>query len=181
MLRVLAVAALVGTFAVGCGGSDETDSAADTSAATSSTTTTEAPTTTTSTTTTAAPRTLTAAEVVEGLRAAGLPIGAVTVFDASTDPNEQLGRPGQYTSKASFADTRIGTEPDAFSGGGDVEAFDDPAALTKRAEYLSGFADSPPIGGWYQYTAGNVILRVSFTLTPDQAAQYDAALQALFQ
>jgi hypothetical protein len=175
MLRVLAFAALVAAFAVGCGGSDETDSAAGTSAVTSSTTTTEAP------TTTAAPKALTAAEVIEGLRAAGLPVGAVTVFDASTDPNEQLGRPGQYTSKANFADTRIGTEPDGFSGGGDVEAFDDPAALTRRADYLKAFADSPPIGGWYQYTAGNVILRVSFTLTPDQAAPYDAALQALFQ
>jgi len=177
MLRVLAVAALVATFAVGCGGSDETDSAASDSAAASSTTTAapEAP------TTTAAPKSLTAAEVVEGLRAAGLPVGAVTVYDASTDPNEQLGRPGQYTSKASFADTRIGTVVDGVGGGGDVEAFDDQAALTKRADYLEIGANSPPIGGWYQYTAGNVILRVSFTLTPDQAAPYDAALQALFQ
>jgi hypothetical protein len=175
ILRVLAVATLVATFAVGCGGSDETDSAASDSAAASSTTTTEAP------TTTAAPKALTAAEVVEGLRASGLPIGAVTVYDASTDPNEQLGRPGQYTSKATFADTRIGTVVDGVGDGGDIEAFDDQAALMKRADYLSGFADSPPIGGWYQYTAGNVILRVSFTLTPDQAAQYEAALQALFQ
>lgn len=65
---------------------------------------------------------------------------------------EQLGRPGQYTSKASFTDTRIGAEPDGFAGGGDVEAFDDPAALTKRADYLSGFADSPPVGGWLTFT-----------------------------
>lgn len=123
---------------------------------------------------------LTAAQVVDGLRAAGLPIGAVQVFDEITDPNTQLGRPGQYTSKASFADTRIGTEVDGVEGGGDVEAFDDNAAMTSRAEYLETFADQPPIGGWYQYTAGNAILRVPFELTPDQAEQYNTALQALF-
>ncbi|CAN5462894.1 hypothetical protein BH10ACT3_BH10ACT3_05450 [soil metagenome] len=117
---------------------------------------------------------------MDGLRAAGLPIGEVQVFDASNDPNSQLGRPGQYTSKASFADTRIGTEVDGVEGGGDVEAFDDLAALSTRADYLRGFADKPPIGGWYQYTAGNVILRVPFELTPDQAGAYDVALQSLF-
>lgn len=58
----------------------------------------------------------TADQVVDGLRAAGLPIGEVQVFDASNDPNSQLGRPGQYTSKASFADTRIGTEVDGVEG-----------------------------------------------------------------
>jgi hypothetical protein len=124
---------------------------------------------------------MTAAQVVDGLRAAGLPIGAVEVYNASNDPNSQLGRPGQYTSKASFVDTRIGTEVDGVDGGGDVEAFDDQAALTSRADYLKAFADKPPLGGWYQYTAGNVILRVPFELTPDQAKQYDAALQGLFR
>jgi hypothetical protein len=178
-MRLVAVALLVGAVAVGCGGTDDSSASPKDAAAVEEPTTS----TTTTTTTTAPPEptTLTAAEVVERLRDAGLPIGEVQVFDASTDPNERLGRPGQYTSKASFADTRIGTAVDGVDGGGDVEAFDDPDALSERAEYLAGFADQQLIGGWYQYTAGNAILRVPFELTPDQAAQYDAALQSLFE
>lgn len=124
---------------------------------------------------------LTAAEVVSGLRNAGLPIAAEEVFDESTDPNSQLGRPGQYTSKASFADSRLGGKVDGVEGGGDVEAFDDQDALTRRDEYLRIFAEEPPIGGWYQYTVGNVILRITFDLTPDQAGQYEEALRRLFE
>jgi hypothetical protein len=160
----------------GCGGSATTASV-ETTASTTATTSSTAP---SIETLAPQPTTLTAAQVVEGLRDAGLPIGDVTVFDPSTDPNERLGRPGQYTSKAAFADTRIGTAVDGFEGGGDVEAFDDQEALTARAEYLAGFAGDQLIGGWYQYTVGNAILRVPFALTPDQAAQYDAALQSLF-
>ena len=179
-MRSVAVAALIGAVAVGCGGSDKSGSSAGEAAVVKTSTTTVTTTTSPTTTTIAAPIALTAAQVVDGLRAAGLPIGTVEIYDAGNDPNSQLGRPGQYTSKASFADTRIGTEVDGVEGGGDVEAFDDPAALTKRADYLEGFADQPPIGGWYQYTAGNAILRVPFELTPDQAEQYNAALQSLF-
>lgn len=125
--------------------------------------------------------TLIAAQVVEGLRSAGLPIGAVTVFTETTDPNTGLGRPGQYSSKASFADTRIGTEVDGVDGGGDVEAFDDAGSLGERADYLAGFADGQLLGGWYQYTAGNAILRLAFDLTPDQAQEYEIALQNLYK
>lgn len=175
-LYALALAGLVAVAAAGCGGSDSASSS-ERDAAVATTTTTAAPTTTT----TAAPKNKTAAQVVDGLRAAGLPIGAVEVYDSSNDPNELLGRPGQYTGKASFADTRIGTEVNGVDGGGDVETFGDEASLTKRFEYLSLVADKPPLGGWYQYKAGNAILRVPFALTPEQAQQYDAAFQELFK
>ena len=174
-LSALAVAGLVAVAAAGCGGSDSAGSSKKDAAV--ATTTTTAPTTTT----TAAPKTKTAAQVVDGLRAAGLPIGAVEVYDSSNDPNTLLGRPGQYTGKSSFADTRVGTEVNGVDGGGDVETFDDEATLTKRFDYLKAFADKPPLGGWYQYKAGNAILRVPFALTPEQAKQYDAAFQAQFK
>ena len=174
-LYALALAALVAVATAGCGSSDsESTSKKDAEVAT---TTTAAPTTTT----TAAPKNKTAAQVVDGLRAAGLPVGAVEVYDSSNDPNELLGRPGQYTGKASFADTRIGTEVNGVDGGGDVETFDDEASLTKRFEYLGLVADKPPLGGWYQYKAGNAILRVPYALTPEQAKEYEAAFQVQFK
>lgn len=174
-LYALALAALVTSVAAGCGSSDGGSTSKKDAAAV--TTTTAAPTTTTA----AAPKTKTATQIVDGLRAAGLPVGAVEVYDSSNDPNELLGRPGQYTGKASFADTRIGTEVDGVDGGGDVETFDDEASLTKRFEYLSLVADKPPLGGWYQYKAGNAILRVPYALTPEQAKEYEAAFQAQFK
>lgn len=179
--RLFATVVLSGVVAIGCGGSADSIESADEATPTTSSTPAPSPSTADPMPSTAAsPKTLTAAQVVDGLRSAGLPIGAVEVFDESNDPNERLGRPGQYTSKASFADTRIGADVDGVEGGGDVEAFDDSTAMSARADYLEGFADRPPIGGWYQYTAGNAILRVPFALTPDQAEQYDSALQALF-
>lgn len=125
---------------------------------------------------------LTAAEVVAELEDAGLPIEAVTVYDETTDPNELLGRPGQYTAKAAFRDGRLPDDLDPTElVVGDVETFDNRDALGNRADYLEGFADNAFLGGWYQYLAGHAILRVTFDLPPDQAAEYETALEALFE
>src|SRR6266480_581810 len=43
-------------------------------------------------------------QILQGLKAKGLPIGAVTTYTAASDPNHLLGRPGQYTDKVSFKD-----------------------------------------------------------------------------
>lgn len=178
LTAALAVAMVVGA---GCTTSDDSDAA--------SPTTTEAPAASTTsssadTTTTTVPP-ATAEDVVTVLRDAGLPIGEVIVWDAATDPNGLLGRPGQYTGKVTFTDTRlapapVGAEAIDVDVGGDIEVFDDPEAQAARVEYLAGFADNPgPIGGWYQYEVGNAVVRISFDLTPDQAAEYESALQAL--
>jgi hypothetical protein len=47
-------------------------------------------------------------EVITALRHAGLPIGAVRYYKARSDPNKLLGRPFQYTGKATFRDHRCG-------------------------------------------------------------------------
>ena len=49
----------------------------------------------------------TAEDVVNALKNGGLPIGETEVYDATTDPNHQIGRPNGYTSKANFSDTRF--------------------------------------------------------------------------
>jgi hypothetical protein len=46
-------------------------------------------------------------EVVQRLEAEGMPIGESKAYSAENDPNELLGRPGQYTSKVIFKDTRL--------------------------------------------------------------------------
>lgn len=122
---------------------------------------------------------LDAAGVIEELAARGLPAKLTVTYTADTDPNKLLGRPNGYTSKAAFADERakngLGEEGDVALGGG-VEVFEDADAAETRAEYIQGIGKSMPALGEYTYTAGNVLLRVSKELNPDDAAAYQQAL-----
>jgi len=108
------------------------------------------------------------------------------VFTPATDPNDLLGRPNGYTSKASFNDTRI--DPETLGGldegdvdfGGSVEVFASEDAARKRMDYIQAVLGSDsPFGAEYDYVRGGVLLRVTGTLTPDQAAAYEAALSGI--
>lgn len=103
------------------------------------------------------------------------------VFTAESDPNKILGRPGGYTSKASFTDTRIpadeviGAREGAVEYGGSVEMFETEDAARKRKEYIDSFSGIQ-LAVEYSWVSGSVLLRVSRVLTPDQAAEYQTAL-----
>ncbi|MEY9895691.1 hypothetical protein ABIA35_009834 [Catenulispora sp. MAP12-49] len=133
--------------------------------------------------TTVPPTAADAAAVIARLKAAGLPIGTVTVYTAANDPNHLLGRPGGYTSKASFADTTVKPDQarDSSAGsvdlGGSVEVYADNASATARADYITKSEKSMPmLGTEYDYVSGGVLLRLSQVLTPDQAAAYKKVL-----
>lgn len=103
-----------------------------------------------------------------------------TADTADTDPNDLLGRPRGYTSKTAFVDSRVnpGDVSDDREGsvdlGGSVEVFPNESDARKRKDYLDGLG--PILAGGYNYLDGPVLLRVSRHLTPDQAAEYEAAL-----
>ena len=103
------------------------------------------------------------------------------VYTADTDPNHLLGRPGGYLSKASFTDTRIsspglaGCPAGAVELGGSVETYADATGVQNRMNYIQGIAQSNPMFGEYDYTAGPALIRVSRLLTPQQAANYRSA------
>lgn len=122
---------------------------------------------------------LDAAGVAKALAEAGLPARLSVTFDESTDPNKLLGRPGGYTSKAAFVDSRVDA-PWAEKGdvllGGSVEVFPTSEAAQRRAEYVKTLAESSPIFAEYTYVQGPVVLRVSKELAPKDAAEYEAAL-----
>lgn len=112
------------------------------------------------------------------MAAEGAPITLTVTFTAETDKNSLLGRPGQYTSKAAFADTRA-KGPLAKNGeieaGGGVECFGNTTDTQKRATYLATVTQSSSMFNEYNYTAGDCLLRLSRYLTPDQAATDSAA------
>jgi hypothetical protein len=124
---------------------------------------------------------LTAAQVVQRLKAQGLPIGTVTVYNAATDENHLLGRPGEYTSKVNFRDTRIENpaDPTDVSAGGSVEVFKSTGDAKKRADYVRAITTGSALFGEYSYLRDRVFLRVSKDLTPQQAKRYESVLNQL--
>lgn len=121
---------------------------------------------------------LTSDEIVAAFKEAGLPIGKVIVYDANNDPNTLLGRPGQYIAKFNFADTRL-EQPEGDVLGGSIESFENETDLKNRVDYVKSITESTPMFAEYQYTNGLMFLRIDKAITPDQAAEYDEAFQAL--
>jgi hypothetical protein len=129
----------------------------------------------------AAAVTLTAAQATRALKKHGLPVTSIQIFTAADDPNHLLGRPGEYTSKTEFADTRItGEAGQGVAAGGSVEVFPGHVGAVRRARYIQTLVQADPaLGAEYDYVAGAVLLRVSGQLTPSQARRYKRVLAAI--
>jgi hypothetical protein len=123
-------------------------------------------------------KTLSAQQVLDQLKAQGVPIGASVVYTAETDVNHQLGRPNGYVAKANFNDTRLKPADDfSTDAGGSVEIFSNSDGATARKKYIDDIGKALPMLSEYSYINGGILLRVSSTLTPAQAAEYEAALK----
>lgn len=124
---------------------------------------------------------LDAERVVKALTDAIADARSATVYTAATDPNQLLGRPGGYLSKADFTDGRAKPNiDDEVQNGGSVEVYADPAEARERSEFITTTLDRMKIfGREYHYLSGGILLRVSGALTPDQATEYEAALKQL--
>lgn len=124
-----------------------------------------------------------ASQILEKLKADGIPIGDIQVYDEDSDPNGLLGRPDEYISKASFLDTRV---EDPYGNGyidgeididmgGTVETFNTAADAQAREKYISTVTSSSGIGKMYMYTFCNVVFRVGYDLKPSEAEEYEKA------
>ena len=121
---------------------------------------------------------LTEDEIVDALSASDLPINDLEVFDAETDPNSLLGRPGQYTVKVSWEDGRL---TDSIDPSGTLEVFPDAESMQRRADYIEEIGQEVPMLLQWIFTdeRTGAVLRVSSDLTPEQAAEYETWLQSL--
>ena len=114
-----------------------------------------------------------ALSIVQKFINAGLPVENVVVFNEQTDPNNSMGSLHGYTSKVSFADSRLeqySSDPE----GGTVEVFKNLKDATARYNYTSSFSGTAFASYVFQY--GNVVTRISIKLTPEQAELYNAVL-----
>jgi hypothetical protein len=120
-----------------------------------------------------------AAQVVAAITKAVPTAKQGVVITEANDRNSLIGRPGQYTSKVTFTDSRIaasdvdGLNPDDVERGGAIEVFATAADAQARATYIQGIVKSMPAVLEYDYPHGTVLVRLSKYLTPSQAAEYD--------
>lgn len=127
-------------------------------------------------------------DVVAAFKGAGLPLGEVIIQTAETDPNERLGRPGEYIGSAQFEDTRI-EQPEPMSElefdepdlpvGGVIEMFENNKDLQARKQYLEQVYEAMPLIKQYMYASELGLLRLEFSLTPDQAKEYETVFMSL--
>ena len=106
-------------------------------------------------------------------------VTGIVVYDEETDPNKNLGRPGQYIGKADFFDDRM---EDTEDNAGTIEFFSSKSDCNDRYEYLCKLSD-PELGVFgvnqYIYKYDLAVFRVSFDLTPTQAEEYKAAMDEI--
>lgn len=110
-------------------------------------------------------------------------IGKVVVYNEENDLNNLLGRPNQYTSKATFEDTRLeqkNTDNEFLTEeernepiGGTIEVFNNETDMNNRKAYIESLSSSASLFNQYIYAKGNVLLRLENDLTPTQAKEYE--------
>ncbi|WP_428911973.1 hypothetical protein [Niallia sp. Krafla_26] len=145
-----------------------------------------------------------AEEIISYFKEKGLPISDTKTYTEENDTNELLGRPGGYIGKIDFIDTNVEkklieenskeygmSEEDTknemregfgVENGGSLEVFDNEEDAKKRYEYVSTITKE--LGGMfaeYGYQQKNLYLRLSKSLTPTQAEEYEKILNELVE
>ena len=122
---------------------------------------------------------ITAESAVTSLQEKISTIVKTVVYDEETDPNENLGRPGQYIGKADFFDNRMEFEDE---NAGTIEFFSSKSDCNDRYDYLCNLSD-PELGAFgvneYIYKYDLAIFRVSFDLAPSEAEEYKKAMDEI--
>ncbi|MEH0820907.1 MULTISPECIES: hypothetical protein [unclassified Micromonospora] len=125
-----------------------------------------------------------AKDVVGALAAAGLPLSNVAEQDENTDPNDKLGRPGQYTSRAS-ADVPGGdkdSEKYGIDRGLVVEVFATAGDADARSTFIQDALKNVQfLGTEYHYRPADqrVLVRLTGKVKPSQAKKFEDAVAKL--
>jgi hypothetical protein len=97
-----------------------------------------------------------------------------------TDSNDLLGRPNGYSAATVLYDKRADgcTDGPGVDCGAVVEQWPSEDAAQARADYIQGIlTGSPALGSEYDFVNGGLILRVSGSLKPSEADEYEAAFK----
>lgn len=103
-------------------------------------------------------------------------IGTFVEYDETTDTNELLGRPGQYTSKINFAITTLEQTDENDPKGGSIEVFESHEDAMARYEYIQEIGKKATFLAEYGYVNDYVLLRINFDVAPSDEKTYEEAL-----
>lgn len=122
---------------------------------------------------------MTAEQIIQIYVDAGFPIKNVIVYTAETDATKMLGSPNSYTSKATFADTRVKETYASTLVNGTVEVFNSAEDAQTYYDKVTTAPILPDTFFGYNYIFENVLMRLEGDLTPAQAKQYEDAFKLL--
>ena len=123
-----------------------------------------------------------AENVLEHFISSDIGVDQSITYTAQSDPNERLGRPGQYVGKINFTVSGIKIDDpesdDKFlvENGGSIEVFLNEEDAKKRSDTIKNLMDGVFVPIEYHYIKDNVLIRLSQKLTPDQAEKFNEAL-----
>lgn len=124
---------------------------------------------------------MTAEELLTSLKEKVPEVGEIVVYTEETDPNENLGRPGEYIGKADFEDTTL-EQLGEYLCGGTIEVFSSKSDCSDRYKYLSKMSD-PELGAFgvnqYIFKYDLVIFRVDYDVPPSKAEEYKTAMDEI--
>ena len=121
-------------------------------------------------------------KLLQEMIALGAPISSEKLldFNAITDPNNQLGKPGCYTSKTNYGCVGYANTSDGDYIGGTLERFDDEASALDRYTYLERIYRAIPIScDAYMFLRGKALLRISDMISHDKVFAIIDAFEAL--
>ncbi len=127
---------------------------------------------------TTAIRTLSSAAVADCFLKAGLPLQNIISYSAATDPNHLLGRPGYYTSKTNFRDSRHDSD-NADGDDNTIEVFSTAQAALQRKQYVDRVTKGIPFLAQYQILRGRILVRLDRVMLPEEVQEYEAALNTI--
>lgn len=118
-----------------------------------------------------------ASQIAASLVSAGLKLQNIKAETAESDDNHLLGRPGQYTSKVFFYDSRH-PKPGAGNDEGEntIEVFANAADAKRRKDYIENVTKDAPFMQQYMVLQGPVLARFDKVLLPAEVEQYKKAL-----
>ncbi|MGV8906395.1 MAG: hypothetical protein ACOH15_07340 [Acetobacterium sp.] len=122
---------------------------------------------------------MTAEQILQTYVDAGFPINNVIVYTAENDATRMLGSPNSYTSKATFADTRVKETYSSTLVNGTVEVFNNAEDAQTFYDNVTATPILPDTFFQYNYIFENVLMRLEGDLTPAQAKQYEDAFKLL--
>lgn len=113
--------------------------------------------------------------LLQAFKDAGLSVIDEAEYTEETDPNEKLGRPGEYIEKINFNDSGFyekGDTPEIS-----IEVFSSKKDMEKRRDYIQAIVDASDMNAfkYYIYDADKILFRIPYSVTPKVAAEYEKA------